>query len=102
MNKEELVKSLRDISRTNSVSLRKRDICAEAADVIERQSIVWHDAKREMPPDFVSVLGYMPSHAPFPTVHECYVAGGTWCCLVICDKGCDVEQWAEMPKREDG
>lgn len=43
MDKEELIKSLRDISRTNSVSLRKRDICAEAADVIERQNIVCSD-----------------------------------------------------------
>lgn len=101
MSREELINSLREISHTNSVSLRKRDICAEAADVIERQSIVWHDAKKEIPPDFVSVLGYMPSLAPFPTVRECYVAEGIWFCPVLYGDYYEVEQWAKMPKKED-
>ena len=35
MSREELVKNLREIARINSISIRKRDICAEAADVIE-------------------------------------------------------------------
>ena len=38
MSREELVKNLREIARINSISMRKRDICAEAADVIEELS----------------------------------------------------------------
>ena len=34
MSREELIKSLREIANTNSVSIRKRNICAEATDVI--------------------------------------------------------------------
>ena len=34
MSREELVKNLREIARINSISIRKRDICAEAADAI--------------------------------------------------------------------
>ena len=28
---------------------------------------------RSAPAPFLSVLGYEPTQAPFPTVHECYV-----------------------------
>ena len=52
MDKEELINSLREIARTNSVSLRKRNICAEAADVIaelSKQVITWHDAQSNPP-----------------------------------------------------
>ena len=38
MSREELIKNLREIANTNSISIRKRDICAEAADVIEELS----------------------------------------------------------------
>ena len=38
MSREELVKNLREIARINSISMRRRDICAEAADVIEELS----------------------------------------------------------------
>ena len=34
MSREELIKNLREIANINSISIRKRDICAEAADVV--------------------------------------------------------------------
>ena len=105
MNKEDLVKSLRDISRTNSVSLLKRDICAEAADVIEelsKQVITWHDAQSDPPPEYVSVIGYIPNQYPFPTSRECFVTPKrTWFCQTLYEE-CEVTQWTEMPKYKRG
>lgn len=52
MSREELIKNLREIANTNSISMRKRDICAEAADVIEelsKQATTWHDAQSDPP-----------------------------------------------------
>ena len=70
MSIEELIKNLREIANTNSISMRKRDVCAEAADVIEglsKQVTTWHDAPSNPPPEYVSVIGHIPSQAPFPT-----------------------------------
>ena len=76
MSREELIKNLREIANTNSISMRKRDICAETADVIEelsKQVTTWHDAPSEPPPKYESVIGYVPSQDPFPTSRECIV-----------------------------
>lgn len=101
MNKEELINSLREISHTNSISIRKRDICAEAADVIEelsKQVTTWHDAQSDQPPEYVSVIGYIPSQDPFPTSRECFVTPkGTWFCQALHEE-CEVTQWTEIPK----
>lgn len=53
MSREELIKNLREIANTGSISSQNRDICAEAADVIEelsKQVITWHDAPSDPPP----------------------------------------------------
>lgn len=101
MSREELVKNLREIARINSISIRKRDICAEAADVIEelsKQVITWHDAQRDPPPEYMSVIGHIPGQDPFPTSRECFVTPkGTWFCHALSEE-CEVTQWAEMPK----
>ena len=101
MSREELVKGLREIARINSISIRKRDICAEAADVIEelsKQVITWHDAPSDPPPEYVSVIGHIPSQDPFPTSRECFVTPkGSWFCPAL-DEECKVTNWAEMPK----
>ena len=105
MSKEELVKNLREIANTNSISLRKRDICAEAADVIEElseQVATWHDAQSDPPPEYVSVIGHIPSQAPIPTSRECFVTPkGTWFCQALHEE-CEVTNWAEMPKYKGG
>ena len=101
MSREELIKNLREIANTNSISIRKRDICAEAADVIEelsKQVITWHDAQSDPPPEYVSVIGYIPSQDQFPTSRECFVTPkGTWFCQALSEE-CEVTNWADMPK----
>ena len=101
MSIEELIKNLREIANTNSISMRKRDVCAEAADVIEglsKQVTTWHDAPSNPPPEYVSVIGHIPSQAPFPTSRECFVTPkGTWVCQAL-DEECEVTQWTEIPK----
>ena len=101
MSREELVKNLREIANTNSISRRRRDGCAEAADVIEelsKQVTTWHDAPSNPPPEYVSVIGHIPSQAPFPTSRECVVTPkGTWFCRAL-DEECEVTQWTEIPK----
>ena len=105
MSREELVKNLREIARINSISIRKRDICAEAADVIEelsKQVTTWHDAQSDPPPEYVSVIGYIPSQDPFPTSRECFVTPkGTWFCQALYGEY-EVTQWTEMPKYKRG
>ena len=105
MSREELIKNLREIANTNSISIRKRDICAEAADVIgelSKQVITWHDAQSYPPPEYVSVIGHIPSQAPFPTSRECFVTPkGTWFCQALHEE-CEVTNWAEMPKYKGG
>lgn len=36
----------------------------------------WISVKEQLPEPFVSVLGYDPSCAPLPAVHECYADHG--------------------------
>ena len=70
MSREELINSLREIANTGIISSQNSDICAEAADVIEelsKQVITWHDAPSDPPPEYVSVIGHIPSQDPFPT-----------------------------------
>ena len=35
----------------------------------------WIPSSEQLPKNFISVLGYVPSLAPFPTVRECYTIG---------------------------
>lgn len=34
---------------------------------------IWHDASKELPPKFVSVIGHMTDADPFPECRECYI-----------------------------
>lgn len=66
----------------------------------------WHRVEDKMPDKFISVLGYMPDQAPYPTVRECYYTGND-------DNGnpnffapglgefVGVTHWAEMPEFEE-
>ena len=105
MSREELIKNLREIANTVSISSQNRDICAEAADVIaelSKQVATWHDASSDPPPEYVSVIGHIPSRAPFPTSRECFVTPkGTWFCQAL-DEECEVTQWTEIPKYKEG
>ena len=105
MSREELINSLREIANTGIISSQNSDICAEAADVIEelsKQVITWHDAPSDPPPEYVSVIGHIPSQDPFPTSRECFVTPkGTWFCHALSEE-CEVTNWAVMPKYKGG
>lgn len=58
----------------------------------------WYNANKKTPEPYVSVLCYIPSEAPMPTIHEGYVTDdGVWC---ICPWGLeyDVAYWTDMPE----
>jgi hypothetical protein len=57
----------------------------------------WISVKEDLPKGFMSVLVYIPSEAPLPTVHEGYYANGQWFCKGIFDTVDQVTHWAEMP-----
>lgn len=98
MTKDLVLSNLRNIGRKNDVSGYDRLALRMAADLIENQAreidalkdanaakrdelekLRWIPVEEELPDPFVSVLGSMPSNAPFPTVHECYVDyDGKW------------------------
>lgn len=109
MSREELIKSLRAIADTSSITLQKLllccGICAEAADVIEelsKQAVTWHDAPSDPPPEYVSVIGHIPSQDPFPTSRECFLTPtGKWFCHALSEE-CEVTNWAEMPTYKGG
>lgn len=61
--------------------------------------IKWISVKDEMPAYFVSVLGYIPEQAPFPTVREVYLAPhNNWFFCLATAEYCEVTHWAEMPE----
>lgn len=59
----------------------------------------WYALKERKPELFVSVLVYMPSEAPLPTVHEGYLAeDNTWWSNGYFRKDDEISHWAEMPE----
>lgn len=60
----------------------------------------WIPVAERLPNPFVSVLAYLPNHAPCPTVHECYISGdGIWCSAVVYGvENDDVTHWMPLPE----
>lgn len=64
----------------------------------------WIPVTEQLPRPFVSVLAFLPDHAPCPTVHECYItADGEWCSAAVygVEDG-DVTHWQPMPQPPKG
>lgn len=116
MTKNETMQALREMSEDKGLSLENRAICdsaihwlekyAQDIDALvkncfacsERLENSWVDAKEKLPEAFVSVLGYVPSEAPFSVVHECYVDnGGVWHGLAFYGNP-KVTHWMPMPE----
>ena len=60
----------------------------------------WIPVTERLPRPFVSVLTFLPDHAPCPTVHECYITpDGEWCSAVVygVEDG-DVTYWMPLPE----
>lgn len=58
----------------------------------------WYDPRKKPPDAFVSVMVYIPSEFPLPTVHEGYMAEKQ----VWYTNGCfyneaEIHRWADMP-----
>ena len=64
----------------------------------------WISVKDRLPKEFVSVLVYMPSEAPFPTVHEGYYVEKDECFMVhICGSVyTSVTHWMPLPQPPKG
>lgn len=60
----------------------------------------WIPVTERLPNPFVSVLAYLPNHAPCPTVHECYISGdGIWCSAAVYGvENDDVTHWMPLPE----
>lgn len=60
----------------------------------------WIPVTERLPDPFVSVLAYLPNHAPCPTVHECYISSdGAWCSGVVYGvENDDVTHWMPPPE----
>ena len=61
----------------------------------------WTPVTEALPTPFLSVLGYEPTQAPLPTVHECYVdKDGNWHSAAVYGMR-NVTHWARMPEEPD-
>lgn len=59
----------------------------------------WHDPRKKPPDPFVSVLVYIPSEYPLPTVHEGYMASDrVWYANGSFYNDSEIHSWANMPE----
>ena len=58
----------------------------------------WYDPRKKPPDPFVSVLVYVPSELPLPTVHEGYMAvDHVWYTNGCFYNESEIRRWADMP-----
>ena len=65
----------------------------------------WISVDDRLPEPFVSVLAFIPSEEPLPTVHESYIADhSVWVCILTAEryKTGEVTHWKPMPKPPKG
>lgn len=105
MKTNELIEILRDESNPNVL-----DYIDEAADTLESQQKRieeleaehrWIPVTERLPKPFESVLAYIPSEAPLPTVHESYIADhDEWVCILTVEryKPGEVTHWMPLPE----
>ena len=61
----------------------------------------WIPVTERLPKPFESVLAYIPSEAPLPTVHESYIADhDEWVCILTVEryKPGEVTHWMPLPE----
>lgn len=82
------------------------DILGEDYDLEQLRELVkterrWIPVTERLPKPFESVLAYIPSEAPLPTVHESYIADhDEWVCILTVEryKTGEVTHWMPMPE----
>lgn len=62
----------------------------------KKDAVNWIPVTEKLPPNFVSVLGYMTDAGDFPPVRECYTVGNAFYFPALGDKH-PVSHWCEMP-----
>ena len=63
------------------------------------KEIIWNSTKDVLPDEFVSVLVYMPSEEPLPTVHEGYMGpNNIWWSNGFYRTADEITHWAKMPE----
>lgn len=65
----------------------------------------WISVEERLPEPFVSVLAYIPSESPLPTVHESYIADhDTWVNILLGEKYAngEVTHWMPLPEPPKG
>ena len=63
----------------------------------------WISVKDRLPEPFVSVLAFIQSEEPLPTVHESYIEDhSAWVCILTAEryKTGEVTHWMPMPSTE--
>ena len=63
----------------------------------------WIPVTEMLPEPFVSVLAFIPSEEPLPTVHESYIEDhSAWVCILTAEryKTGEVTHWMPMPSTE--
>lgn len=94
-------------SRNNYESMQAlARMCVDGKEPVVRYSggdesplVKWISVSERLPKHFVSVLVYMPSESPLPTVHEGYLGpSGEWAAAHYVRPTDCVTHWAEMPE----
>lgn len=73
------------------------ELCNLAEELIDKVKPKWIPVTERRPENFVSVLGYMPASAPFPSVRECYTVGNAFFFPALNDVQM-VTHWMPMPE----
>ena len=69
---------------------------------MDRNEPCWKSVNDELPPHFVSVLGYMPDAYPMPTVRECYRVEDNSFYIPALGGFEAVTHWLPMPEYRSG
>ena len=92
-------------ARAGGLALGDKQV-AEVSDIAiaalqEQEKFRWIPVTERLPKPFESVLAYIPSEAPLPTVHESYIADhDEWVCILTVEryKTGEVTHWMPMPE----
>lgn len=58
----------------------------------------WIPVTERLPEEFVSVLVYIPSYTPMPTVREAYHVDDCWATKIVIFHDDDVTHWMPLPE----
>ena len=98
--REKLVQLLKDIMPLFTFEEQVDHLIGRGVTVQE-----WIPVTERLPEPFVSVLAFIPSEEPLPTVHESYIEDhSAWVCILTAEryKTGEVTHWMPMPDPPKG